>query len=503
VVLRRNLIANFTGAAWTAVLSFAVVPIYIRLLGVEAYALVGLQLTMQAMFFVLDLGLSTTISREVARLHHEPANAPRIRELVFTLEVLYWLAALVVAAAIALLAAPITDRWVHTVTLSRSTVIATMRLIGVVIAMQFPFAFYSGALFGLQRHVAMNALTMTWATIRAAGAIAVLMFVSHSVDIFFKWQAAVSVGQALAAAIVLWVLLPKGAGRPFRLSALRGIARVAAGLAVVTIMGTLLSQMDKVVLSRVLTLKGFGYYTIASMVASALWIGVGPIFTSILPRFAQLIAAGDEIELRLTYHRSAQAMSVVIIPATMMLVFFAPQLLLAWTRNASVAANGHLAVSLLAIGFGLGAINQVPYAMQIAAGWVRLPLVQNVVAVCSLVPVMIWASRQFGVAGAASVWVALNAGYVVSNAIIMFTRLLRGQRTAWLMRDIGPPLATSVMIAIPARLLMAAPLPPLQSIVTLAAIGLMMVAAATAVTPYSREFVSESARYLRSAMARR
>jgi hypothetical protein len=189
-VLRRNLIANFTGAAWTALLSFAVVPVYIKLLGVEAYALIGLQLTMQAMLFTLDLGLSTTVNREIARLHHDPANAREIRELVLTLEVLYWLIALAVAVGIALLAAPIADRWVHTVTLSRATVVTTMRLIGVVIALQFPFAFYSGGLLGLQRHVAMNAVTICFATLRAAGAIAVLLLVSRSIDVFFGWTGA-------------------------------------------------------------------------------------------------------------------------------------------------------------------------------------------------------------------------------------------------------------------------------------------------------------------------
>ena len=42
-------------------------PFYIKLLGIEAYGLVGFYVTLLAALQVLDLGISPTINREMAR----------------------------------------------------------------------------------------------------------------------------------------------------------------------------------------------------------------------------------------------------------------------------------------------------------------------------------------------------------------------------------------------------------------------------------------------------
>jgi O-antigen/teichoic acid export membrane protein len=67
--LRYNLVANFGGSAWTALMGFLFVPLYIKFIGIEAYGLIGLFFVMQALFAVMDMGLSATASREIARLY--------------------------------------------------------------------------------------------------------------------------------------------------------------------------------------------------------------------------------------------------------------------------------------------------------------------------------------------------------------------------------------------------------------------------------------------------
>ncbi|MEN8215666.1 MAG: hypothetical protein ABFS56_04685 [Pseudomonadota bacterium] len=61
--IKLNIIANFAGKAWTVLMSLAFVPLYIKFIGVEAYGLIGFFVTLQAVFGLLDLGLSTTLFR--------------------------------------------------------------------------------------------------------------------------------------------------------------------------------------------------------------------------------------------------------------------------------------------------------------------------------------------------------------------------------------------------------------------------------------------------------
>src|SRR6185295_8221447 len=94
---RRNLAANFAGTIWIAALALLFTPVYVHRLGVEAYGLVGFYTSMQAIFMLLDLGLGTTLNRELARLHGGGTRAEE-RTLVQTLETLYWIAGVVIVA---------------------------------------------------------------------------------------------------------------------------------------------------------------------------------------------------------------------------------------------------------------------------------------------------------------------------------------------------------------------------------------------------------------------
>ena len=80
--VRRNIAANFAGKAWHGIFSLAFVPIYIKLMGVEVYGLLGIFLSLSALFALLDTGLSATLNRELSRLSvaensaQEDANEP-------------------------------------------------------------------------------------------------------------------------------------------------------------------------------------------------------------------------------------------------------------------------------------------------------------------------------------------------------------------------------------------------------------------------------------------
>jgi hypothetical protein len=63
---KLNTLANYAGRFWLNLLSFLLVPVYLHYLGVEAYGLIGAFYAVISFINLLDLGLSTTVSREVA-----------------------------------------------------------------------------------------------------------------------------------------------------------------------------------------------------------------------------------------------------------------------------------------------------------------------------------------------------------------------------------------------------------------------------------------------------
>ena len=62
------MLVNFLGRGWGALLSIALTPVYIKFLGIEAYGLIGVFITLQSLLSILDMGLGTAANREMAVL---------------------------------------------------------------------------------------------------------------------------------------------------------------------------------------------------------------------------------------------------------------------------------------------------------------------------------------------------------------------------------------------------------------------------------------------------
>ena len=56
----------------------------------ESWGLIGIFLTLQTMSGILDLGMSNTLNREMARLSALQGREQEMRNLVRTLEMIYW-----------------------------------------------------------------------------------------------------------------------------------------------------------------------------------------------------------------------------------------------------------------------------------------------------------------------------------------------------------------------------------------------------------------------------
>lgn len=455
VSVKKNVIANFAGSAWSGLMSLAFIPFYIRLMGPEAYGIVGVFLSLQMMLGVLDLGLSQALGREMARLSADRRNADLMADTARTLEIVYWGIALGVAAAIALSSDFIAYRWLNPADLSRESVLEALLVVAVVIGLRWPVALYTGGLNGLQHQVTVNALLVVFVTLQGAGALAVLWFVEPTLRAFFVWQALIALLQVVALRIAMWRRLPAGHIGTFRAEVLKGIWRFAAGMSGISLLAMILTQLDKVLLSKLLPLSGFGYYTFAAAVAAVVYKLIGPVFTAYYPRLTELASRDDQSDLTKTYHQGCQLMTVAILPITLTIAFFSKEILELWTRDPELVSNSYLLVSLLVTGNALNGLMNLPYALQLAHGWTRLAFYTNVVAVIVLVPAIYFSTILWGAVGAASVWIVLNAGYLLISAQIMHRRLLINEKWRWYVNDVGKLLVAPLIVVAAGRMLIA------------------------------------------------
>jgi O-antigen/teichoic acid export membrane protein len=196
-----------------------------------------------------------------------------------------------------------------------------------------------------------------------------LWLVSPTIQAFFLWQIIISAINVFLLALFLWRSLPHSENKAvFQKQLLKGIWRFTAGMSGIAIFSVILTQLDKVILSKMLTLEMFGYYTLAGVVAMSLYRLIGPVFSAIYPSFTQLVSIDDQDGLKRLYHKSCQFMSVLILPVAIVIALFSYEVILLWTQNQATAERTHLLVSILICGTALNGLMNLPYALQLAFG---------------------------------------------------------------------------------------------------------------------------------------
>jgi O-antigen/teichoic acid export membrane protein len=452
--MRRAAVAQLSSNLWTAAIGLVFVPVYIRFLGIESYGLLGLYAALQGLACVLDLGLTTTINRELARLSTRADGASASRDLVRSLEVVYWGIGAIIGIVVALLVPLIARRWVSTAILTPRDVETTLWLVAVLMTCQWPFSFYAGGLTGLNRQVALSRLSAVVAAVRAVGAVLVLAFVAPTIQAFMAWQVFVGLASTGWVATLLWKSLPPSdRSARFSWSEVRTCFRFAAGVTFVGATGAVLLQSDKVVLTRMLRLDEFGYYALAGAVGMSLTLLVTPLFTTVFPAMTRAHARGDEPQLQRLYHQTAEAASVLVFPVAAALVIFPNEVVFVWTGSRSIAEHTAPLVSLLAAGYAMQAIAHVPWALQLSHGWLRLSAGINTVALVAIGPLLVVLTSRYGAVGGALSWLMFHASALGVGQVLVHRRLLRGHLGRWCARDVCRPLLAVLVPCIVARLI--------------------------------------------------
>jgi O-antigen/teichoic acid export membrane protein len=489
----RNIIANFAGRAWTSLLILAFIPLYVRLMGVETYGLVGIFVSVSALASVLDLGLSSTLSRELARLSASPGaeSTSEARDLVRTFEIVFWCAGAAIGAVL-VGASPLLARyWITPGAIPEITVARAFAAMGLLIAVQWPTALYEGGMMGLQRQVPLNAVKAIGGLVQHGGAVLALWLISPSVLIYLGWQIAAGASQTIVLRLLLWRSLGSGAGAgSFKPALLTRHGRFAAGISAVSILSIVLTQADKLVLSKLLPLVTFGYYVLATNVASILVHVTVPFFAALFPRFTQVLAGRAEgVDASALYHASCQSVAAFVVPIAALLAFFPSEILGLWLRDPQVVVAVAPLARLLVVGQALNSLMVIPAVAQMAFGWTRLIIVANALATAFLVPLMILGVVRFGEIGAPVAWIVLNASYVAFMIPAMHRRLLPGEMWRWYGEDVGLPTLVAVPTVALSRIAMPHLSSPLVSLGWIALTGGVAFAACALAMPFTREVV--------------
>lgn len=440
--LKRNILANYASQLYITAASILMVPLYIKYMGPEAYGLVGFFAMLQAFFNMLDMGLTPTIARESARFHGGAMSQFDYLRLARAMGAMFATIGLLGGLLLFTLANPIANQWLNASQLPRHDVTLALQLMAIIIALRWMCGFYRGVITGAERLAWLSSFSGLIATGRFFLVLPVLMFISASPQVFFIFQLGVALLEIAGLAWMGYKLLPDvpiGQRIHWEWAPLKPVLKFSLTIAFTSSVWMFVTQVDKLVLSRILSLADYGYFTVAVLVSSSIMIVSGPISSAIMPRMARLQAVGQYEEIIAAYRKATQLVTVTAIPAALLLIFLAPKILWAWSGDSILVERAAPVLSLYAIGYAFLAVSAFPYYLQYAKGNLRLHLQGSALFVALLIPCVIWAADRYGMIGAGWAWAIANAMYFFLWTPVVHRELAPGLHIKWLMKDILKP----------------------------------------------------------------
>ena len=403
--LGKNISANLLSNAWSTVLMLLLAPLYVEFLGIESYGLIGFYLAWVAILGILDTGISATAVQEIAWRTARPEEKSGIPALLRSLEVVYWGIILILGAGILAWAWVFGTGWFETRDLPPESVREALMLMAISLVIQVPSGLYIGGLMGLQRQVECSGLVALFGTVRGVGAVVVLWKVYPDIRVFFLWQMVASVLQTGTIRWLLWRRVrvdrcPTG----FSAGTLHSVKRFAGGMTLITALSLVMTQADKMILSRAVSLEAFGFYMLAWTVASGLSRVATPLIQAFGPHFTELVSRGSDAALARQVRLASQLMSVLILPPAALIVVLSEPILIAWMGDPAVAAGAAPILSVMVVGTVLSACSYPALSVLYSRKQLRPVVAVNLISLIVLLPLLVAAVVRFGALGAAFCW---------------------------------------------------------------------------------------------------
>lgn len=405
----KNIFANIVGRFWSILSNYLFIPIYISLLGLESYSIIGFSLILVSIMGIMDAALSATLSREFSKADKDVDYKKSVLD---TLEVCYWLGAFLLIFIVVISSDNIADHWITLKTLDVHYVSDALKIFGVAMAFQLLGNFYFGGLLGLEYQVSANIYQIIWGILRNGLVLVVILF-KPSLIYFFTWQAGITLIYVifLRKLLIKKLFINSESRRKwgFNKKILKETGKFAGGMALISIVAAINTQLDKITISKLFPIEELGFYNIALSLSQSLIVLVNPISTALLPRFTALYSAEKKDDAEKLFDNVFLLVSVLVFSIAANIMFQSYNLIYAWTGKDTIALEASKYVFYSALGTAFLSLLLIPFNIAVANGYTRL---NNIIGICSLflsIPGYWYMVPKFGPRGASVVWCFIQA----------------------------------------------------------------------------------------------
>lgn len=448
-----NTLANMTSKIWSMVSIYLFVPLYIKYLGEEAYGLVSFFSTMQMALNLLGLGLSSTLRREFA-LNIDGGYEINLRKykLLRSVEMFFSFIALFIIIICCCGSNIIATKWLDSSMLGEDIVSTTIGLMGVSIAFQLLAQLYFGAILGLAQQVLANTLNIIYAAIKAVGSLAIIIYIVPDIRAFYVWH----IFMDLLYIVLLRVILVKYISKTGKVFwgmrdfwIIKDVWKYAAGLVIISLVAFVNRQLDRIVISKFMTLTELGAYNSCYTLGQIVTIISSAVATAVFSEFTNEYSIDTKRERVQTLYIKNYKFVVIIASAIGCFVaVYSNPLLLFWTSSSKYVEIMDGWAKLIILGTTVLAFQEIPYAFVLAQGDTSINRKMGLYCLLPFIFMMYFGVKYFGVAGAACIYFVFMAIQTFVYIYVIYRKYCQGNVIKWIYKDTLLPGGMALLLAL-------------------------------------------------------
>lgn len=450
----KNIVANVASKIWSLVSIYLFVPIYIKYLGEEAYGLVSFFATMQTALNLLGMGLSSTLRREFA-MSLEGGHCVNLRKykLLRSIELLFSFIAILIIFICCVGARTLATKWLNSSDLDIPVVITTIRLMGISIALQLVAQLYFGAMLGMAKQVRANLLNIIYAMAKAAGAVVIIIWIKSDIRWFYAWHVLVD----LVYIVVLRIMLIKSISGSGKLTwtikdvqIVEEIWQYTLGLVVISLIAFANKQMDRIIISKFMTLTQLGAYNSCYTLGQVITIVSSAAATAVFSEFANVYSdkKKKKNELQTMYLKFYKWVTLVVLALGCFIAVYSESLLIFWTKSSAYAEIMSGGSAILILGSMSLALQEIPYAFVLAQGNTTINRKMGIACLLPFGISMYYAVKYNGIIGASSVYFIIMIIQTLIYIGIIYRKYCYRNTIKWILRETIAPASCAFALAL-------------------------------------------------------
>lgn len=445
-----KILSNYLGKIWSLLSVFIFVPVYIKFLGVENYAIIGFYSLILALISFADAGMSSAITREFSL---DKNNLYKL-SILKKIEKIYWLVLTFICILIFLSSGVIAKKWLTSENIIYYDLKNYVILIGIGTCIQMISSIYFGALFGLGKQVKANNFQIIWTTARSVFVVILFIIFKPSLYVFLIWQ--------IFCNIIYVTLLRYSVIKDLNIGLTEiknltnkippEIIKYIGGMTIVAIISAINSQADKLIISYFYSLKTFGYYTMVSTLSQIPVFITMPMASFIFPLLTKFSENKEYYEnFEIVFKKFVFLLYLIIIPVSILFCFFPVEIFSLWIKT-TFDIDFLSKLPILSCTLILGSLflaMQFPfYYTLLANSQTKYTVYQGIVQVFFGVPILYFFAKSGDLKYVGLSWFLINFCSFVYLMYICFKYYLRFKSIYFVKKYIITPVLISILIGI-------------------------------------------------------